>query len=66
MSDITLCTPDFVLRDDHLGMRLCRVTGQTLVAQAVVGMKRAAYSMYMVQGFDAETCLKLGVVNGVT
>jgi enoyl-CoA hydratase/carnithine racemase len=65
MSDITICTPDFVLRDDHFGDATVPGDGQTLVAQAVVGMKRAAYNMYMVQGIDAQTCLKLGVVNEV-
>jgi enoyl-CoA hydratase/carnithine racemase len=65
MADITLCTPDFVLRDDHFGDHTVPGDGQTLVAQVLFGPKRAAYNMYTVQGFDAQTCLEAGAVNEI-
>ena len=65
MCDITLCTPDFVLRDDHFGDATVPGDGQTMVAQSILGTKRAAYQMYTVQGVDAMTCLSLGAVNEV-
>jgi len=37
----------------------------TLAMQKVLGIKRANYMTLTLQGIDAETCLKLGVVNEV-
>jgi enoyl-CoA hydratase/carnithine racemase len=65
MADITLCTPDFVLRDDHFGDHTVPGDGQTLVAQVIFGPKRAAYNMYNVKGFNAQTCLEAGAVNEI-
>ncbi len=67
MSDITLCTPDFILQDDHFGMHGGHVPGDgmTLAMQKVLGIKRANYMTLMLKGIDAETCLRLGVVNEV-
>jgi len=67
MSDITLCTPDFVLQDDHYGMDSGHVPGDGMgmCLQEILGIKRGNYAMLTCQGFDAEECLKLGVVNEV-
>lgn len=65
MSDITLCTPDFVLRDDHFGAGAVPGDCQGLCLQAVLGIKRGAYMMFMVNGIDARTALDWGIVNEV-
>ena len=65
MCDITLCTPDFVLRDDHFGDATVPGDAQTLAAQFILGVKRAAYMAYMVEPIDAQTCLEWGIVNEV-
>ena len=67
MSDITLCTPDFILQDDHFVMKGGHVPGDgmTLALQQVLGIKRGNYMSYTNQGIDAETCLRLGAVNEI-
>ena len=67
MSDITLCTPDFVLQDDHFVHAGGHVPGDgmTLALQYVLGIKRGNYMSLMNKGLDAETCLRLGAVNEV-
>ena len=65
LADITLCVPDFVLRDDHFGDHTVPGDGQTLVAQVLFGPKRAAYKVYTVQGFTAEECVQAGAINEI-
>lgn len=67
MSDITICTPDFILQDDHFGMHSGHVPGDGmgLCLQKVLGIKRGNYMMLTCQGIDAEECLKLGAVNEI-
>ena len=65
MSDITLCTPDFIVRDDHFGDATVPGDAQSLTFQAILGIKRAAYMMFMVEGIDAQTALDWGIVNEV-
>jgi enoyl-CoA hydratase/carnithine racemase len=67
MSDITLCTPDFILQDDHFGMNSGHVPGDGMgmCLQEILGIKRGNYAMLTCQGIDAETCLKLGAVNEI-
>jgi enoyl-CoA hydratase/carnithine racemase len=67
MSDITICTPDFILQDDHFGMHGGHVPGDgmTLALQKVLGIKRGNYMSLTLQGIDAETCLRLGAVNEI-
>jgi len=65
MSDITLCAPDFVLRDDHFGDATVPGDVQGLIIQAICGLKRGNYMMFMVNGVDAKTCLDWGLVNEV-
>jgi enoyl-CoA hydratase/carnithine racemase len=65
MSDITLCAPDFILRDDHFGDATVPGDAQGLIIQAICGLKRGNYMMFMVNGVDAKTCLDWGLVNEV-
>lgn len=65
MSDITLCTPDFILRDDHFGDATVPGDAQSLIIQAICGLKRGNYMMFMVNGVDAKTCLEWGLVNEI-
>lgn len=67
MSDITLCTPDFILQDDHFGMNSGHVPGDGmgLCLQAILGIKRGNYMMLTCKGLDAKTCLELGAVNEI-
>ena len=65
MSDITLCAPDFVVRDDHFGDATVPGDGQALVLQAVLGLKRANYMMMMVNTIDAQTAMDWGLVNEI-
>ncbi len=67
MSDITICTPDFILQDDHFGMHSGHVPGDGMgmCLQEVLGIKRGNYMMLTCEGIDAQTCLDLGVVNEV-
>ena len=65
MSDITLCTPDFILRDDHFGDATVPGDAQSLIIQAICGLKRGNYMMFMVNGVDAKTCLDWGLVNEI-
>jgi len=65
MCDITLCTPDFVLHDDHFGDATVPGDAQTLAHQVVLGVKRAAYMAYLVHPVDAQTCMDWGIINEV-
>ncbi|MCF8095314.1 MAG: enoyl-CoA hydratase/isomerase family protein [Desulfobacteraceae bacterium] len=67
MSDITLCTPDFVLQDDHFSMANGHIPGDgmTMCLQEVLGLKRGNYMSLMNKGLDAQKCLELGAVNEV-
>ncbi len=67
MCDITLCTPDFILQDDHFGMKNGHVPGDgmTMILQAVCGIKRGNYMSLLCKGIDAEECLRIGAVNEI-
>lgn len=67
MSDITLCTPDFILQDDHYGMHGGHVPGDGmgLCLQEILGIKRGNYMMLTCSGMDAEACLEAGAVNEI-
>lgn len=67
MSDITICSEDFILQDDHYSMNTGHVPGDGmgLCMQELLGIKRGNYLMMMCQGIDAQTCLKMGIVNEV-
>lgn len=63
--DITLCTPDFTLHDIHYPMGFVPGDSVGLCLQALTGIKRGAYMMYMANVIDAKTALELGVVNEI-
>ena len=65
MSDITLCTPDFMVA--RRPFRGCHGAGRCPGAclQAVCGIKRGNYMMFMVNGVDAKTALDWGIVNEI-
>lgn len=67
MSDITLCTPDFILQDDHFGMDSGHVPGDGmgLCLQEILGVKRGNYMMLTCEPMDAQKCLELGAVNEI-
>jgi enoyl-CoA hydratase/carnithine racemase len=65
LSNVTLCTPDFVLRDDHFKGGVVPGDGMSLCLQGLLGIKRAASMMYTLKSIDAKTCLDWGVVNEV-
>lgn len=67
MSDITLCTPDYILKDNHYGMANGHVPGDGmgLLAQQFLGVKRGNYHMLMVTETTAHQLLDYGVVNEV-
>jgi enoyl-CoA hydratase/carnithine racemase len=67
MSDITICTPDFILQDDHFGMKGGHVPGDgmAMCMQYILGIKRGNYMALTCKGIDAEECLRLGAVNEI-
>lgn len=67
MSDITLCTPDFILQDDHFGMNDGFVPGDgmAMILQQICGLKRGNYMALTCEGIDAEECLRIGAVNEI-
>lgn len=65
LCDITLCTPDFVVRDDHFEGGMVPGDSQALLLQGLIGIKRATYIMFMTDGIDAKTALDWGIVNEV-
>lgn len=67
MSDITICTPDFILKDDHFGMDSGHVPGDGMgmCLQEILGIKRGNYMMLTCDSMDAKTCLDMGIVNEV-
>lgn len=65
LCDITLCTPDFVYQDAHFKGGHVSGDSHGLLLQDLIGIKRAAYTMYTSEAIDAETLLDWGVVNEV-
>ncbi len=67
LCDLTICTPTFTLRDNHFTMPPGHVAGDGMymVAQELLGQKRANYFEFMGAEFDAEECKRLGLVNEI-
>ncbi|MBQ9031991.1 MAG: enoyl-CoA hydratase/isomerase family protein [Parasporobacterium sp.] len=68
LADITICTPDFVLRDDHYTtppIGHVPGDGMYLAMQHLIGPKRANYFEYFHQEFTAQECVDLGIMNEV-
>jgi enoyl-CoA hydratase/carnithine racemase len=66
-SDLAICTPDFVIRDDHFIMPPGHVPGDGdfLVMQDNIGLKRANWIEYMGGSYNAEECVRMGIINEV-
>jgi enoyl-CoA hydratase/carnithine racemase len=66
-SDLAICTPDFVIRDDHFVMPPGHVPGDGMfmALQHLVGNKRANYIEYTGASYSAEDCLRMGLINEV-
>ena len=54
-----------MIRDDHFGDATVPGDWQAACLQAVLGIKRGAYMMFMVNTIDAQTALDWGLVNEV-
>ncbi|MBT2226927.1 enoyl-CoA hydratase/isomerase family protein [Nonomuraea sp. NEAU-A123] len=63
--DLTLCTPATVFDDTHFPAGAVPGDGQHLVFQELMGLKRAAFSLYTGAGIDARQAAELGLVNEV-
>jgi len=66
-SDIAICTPDFVVRDDHFIMPPGHVPGDGdfMAMQALLGLKRANWVEYTGASYSAEECVRMGFINEV-
>ena len=65
LCDITLCAPDFVIREDHFRMGMVPGDSMSLLLQNLIGIKRATHCMYLGENIDAQTAKDLGIVNEI-
>ncbi|MFC2007356.1 enoyl-CoA hydratase/isomerase family protein [Chloroflexota bacterium] len=65
LCDITLCTPDFVVRDHHFNGGLVPGDSIGLLFQGLLGVKRAASLLYSINHMNAEQALECGLVNEI-
>ena len=65
MCDITLCADDAVFKDPHADFGLAPGDGLGLVFQHLMNPKQQAYYLYTSETIDAQTALRLGMVNEV-
>jgi enoyl-CoA hydratase/carnithine racemase len=65
LCDITLCVPEYRLRDNHFKAGFVPGDGQFLCLQSLLGHKRASYMMYTLKNFDAEALVQMGAVNEI-
>jgi len=64
MCDLTIASDDVRFWDPHYYIGLVPGDGQFMVFQELLGLKRAAYTMYVrEEGIGAEEALELGLVN---
>jgi len=65
LCDITLCTPDFIVRDHHFSGGLVPGDSIGLLLQEFLGVKRAAPLLYSLNHMTAEQALEYGLVNEI-
>lgn len=65
LCDITICTERTILRDPHCEVGLPPGDGASMAIQHLAGPKWAAYYLYTSDPIDAQTALRLGLVNEV-
>lgn len=65
LSDITLAAPDADFMDPHFWLGTAPGDGQSLVLQALMGPKRAAYYIYAAKSIPADKALEWGIVSDV-
>lgn len=67
LMDITIAAPEFVLRDNHFTMPPGHVAGDGMymVAQELLGQKRANYFEFMGQEFTCQACKEMGLINEI-
>ncbi|HJX03264.1 MAG TPA: enoyl-CoA hydratase/isomerase family protein [Dehalococcoidia bacterium] len=67
LSDLAICTPDFVIRDDHFIMPPGHVPGDGMfmALQHLIGNKRANYVEYLGAGYSAQDCVNMGLINEI-
>ncbi len=65
LADFTLCTDDTRFVEPHLLVGLVPGDGLFLTLQQLVGLKRANWAMYMLEGISAQQALEWGLVNEV-
>lgn len=64
-SDLAICTPDFVMRDDHVALDSVPGDGMFLAMQHLLGYRRANYFTYFNQGLTAKELYDLGLINEI-
>jgi enoyl-CoA hydratase/carnithine racemase len=65
MCDITLCADDAIFKDPHADFGLAPGDGLGLAFQHLMNPKQQAYYLYTSDTIDAQTALRLGMVNEV-
>jgi enoyl-CoA hydratase/carnithine racemase len=65
MCDLTICSDNAVLLDPHVDIGLVPGDGIHSAFIELMGVKRAAYAMWMGQPIDAQKALQYGLVNEV-
>ena len=63
--DLTLCAEDAVFKDPHADFGLAPGDGLGLAFQYLMSPKNQAYYLYTSDAMDAETALRLGLVNEI-
>jgi enoyl-CoA hydratase/carnithine racemase len=65
LCDVTLAAPDADFMDPHFWLGSPPGDGQGLALQALMGQKRAAYSIYGAQSIPAPLALEFGLISNV-
>ncbi len=63
--DLTLCADDVLFKDPHADFGMAAGDGLGMAYQHLLNPKQAAYYLYTSDVMDAETALRLGIVNEV-